>query len=440
MLALRKLESGDAASLGSFFVKNNTDSVTSDFCPFSLSAETAASLLAPGSKDLFFLLEHDGNPVGFGMLRGFDEGYEIPSFGMFIDTDCQGKGFGFELVKRICDFASDSGISSVRLSVFEENHRAIHLYKKFGFHELTHARKNNRNSLIMKKDLEKEISVYASTACLPSRSEDFSEFINKMCHAGITEVEVSYFPGLTESALAACSSRVASLMLHAYVPFGDESIVFNLASPNLEARHESIDFAKKRIELSSRIGAEFYAVHAGFVHDPSGRDEFGFTFPEVQEGDLERAESIFYESITELTSFAQSHKVRVLLENNVMNRSNAGKLLLVSPADFARNRALFEMAGARILLDIGHAKVSRMTEGETWEISDFSDLSQFISGMHLHDNDGLADRHFPFNISPTNVEFIKGMTPHFVTLEGRYKAASHLSEQVRLLEELLNAD
>ena len=439
MLRFRKLVSSDALDLGVFFEKNNTNAVTDDFCPFPLTSDIAESLLSSSTKDLFFLLEQDEKKVGFSMLRGFDEGYEIPSLGMFVGAAHQGQGLGRELLEQTCAFAQLHGINSVRLSVFEDNERAFQLYQKLGFCEIDRTAVHERSSLVMKKSFRKAVSVFSSTACLKHVDESFSECVGLWLEKGFRNIEVSYYPGLTEQVLLENASRIPSIMLHAYVPFGDENIFFNLASPDESARAVSMAFAKKRIEVSSKIRARYYAIHAGFVHDPTGRDKTGFTFPEIQPGDVARAEEVFGESIAELAAFANSQQVTLLIENNVMNQSNNGKLLLVSPKDYVRNKNLFKKYGARILFDIGHAKVSRKTEDDSWELTDFLQVSEYIEGMHLHDNDDEEDRHFPFTISDENVELITKVAPGFVTLEGRYSSLNHLHEQLLLLEGRLHA-
>ena len=433
-MLFKRLEPSDATELKVFFDKNNTDQVTNNFYPFPLSEETVHRLLAPGSRDLFFLLIIEGEAVGFSMLRGFDEGYEVPSLGMFVGATHQGRGLGRELLKRTYAFAKSHGITSIRLSVFEDNEQAIRLYQNQGFREVNRTAVHGRYSLIMKKSFRNAISVYASTACLKHVDESFTECVGSWLEKGFRNIEVSYYPGLTEKELLKNASRASAMMLHAYVPFGDENIFFNLASQDESARAVSMEFAKKRIEVSAKVGARYYAVHAGFVRDPIGRDEVGFTFPEIQPGDVSRAEEIFGESIAELAAFANSQQVTLLIENNVMNQSNNGKLLLVTPQDYLRNRSLFEKHGARILFDIGHAKVSRKTEDDSWELTDFLQVAEYIEGMHLHDNDAEEDRHFPFVMSDENIELIIKVAPDFVTLEGRYRSLNHLHKQLMLLE------
>lgn len=59
------------------------------------------------------------------------------SFGMGVHPDWRGIGLGSILLAHIIEWAksSDWGIEKVELSVMEDNHLAIEIYKKYGFQE-----------------------------------------------------------------------------------------------------------------------------------------------------------------------------------------------------------------------------------------------------------------------------------------------------------------
>ena len=46
------------------------------------------------SQDDYYVAARGEDLLGFSMLRGFDEGYEIPSFGIFVDHESHGQGIG----------------------------------------------------------------------------------------------------------------------------------------------------------------------------------------------------------------------------------------------------------------------------------------------------------------------------------------------------------
>ncbi len=67
------------------------------------------------------------------MLRGWDAGYEIPSYGVVIDQNFAGLGIGhltIEMSKVICKLR---GAPRIMLKVHANNHAAKDLYERAGF-------------------------------------------------------------------------------------------------------------------------------------------------------------------------------------------------------------------------------------------------------------------------------------------------------------------
>lgn len=70
-------------------------------------------------------------PIGYGFLTRFHT--ELPSIGICIQDNFQGKGFGKALMKHLISVARQSGKKGLSLSVFGNNKPAFILYKKMGF-------------------------------------------------------------------------------------------------------------------------------------------------------------------------------------------------------------------------------------------------------------------------------------------------------------------
>ena len=84
-------------------------------------------------EDLYYVLVDELNILGYGMLRGWDEGYEIPSLGLFIHPNHRKCGLGNLLINFLHSAARHRGASKVRLTVNQENRAAMELYKKVGY-------------------------------------------------------------------------------------------------------------------------------------------------------------------------------------------------------------------------------------------------------------------------------------------------------------------
>jgi ribosomal-protein-alanine N-acetyltransferase len=121
--------------LVALFERNAIPAVTALFDPFPLNAAEARRIALEPRQDAFYLAASGELLLGFSMLRGFDEGYEIPSFGIFVDHESHGQGIGRELTAWTIEQARQRGCPAVRLTVYAGNSAARQLYESLGFLE-----------------------------------------------------------------------------------------------------------------------------------------------------------------------------------------------------------------------------------------------------------------------------------------------------------------
>ena len=143
-LELRTLEPGDAEPLSRFFVRNNVAEVLQHFHPFRLTSDRAQRIAAHTGRDRYYGAFAGGEVVGMSMLRGWDEGYEVPSFGVAVDHRHHGRGIGSQLTDYAIDQARELGCAQVRLSVYASNRVAYRMYEERGFVEVEHTRSRCR--------------------------------------------------------------------------------------------------------------------------------------------------------------------------------------------------------------------------------------------------------------------------------------------------------
>src|SRR5437868_5658457 len=134
-LSFSALSADDAAALADLFERNRIPEVVSQFDPFPLSRETASALATDPGEDRYFAAWLDGRIVAFSMLRGWNEGFEVPSFGILVDLAHPREGIGRWLTERTCEEARKLGCTRVRLSVYGSNKHARSLYENIGFIE-----------------------------------------------------------------------------------------------------------------------------------------------------------------------------------------------------------------------------------------------------------------------------------------------------------------
>lgn len=105
------------------------------FHPHPFTRQAIEPLAAAGRGDEYHVLTagRDGPVVAYGMLRGWEEGYTVPSLGIAVDGQCRGQGIGRRLVTHLHVIAAARGATTVRLKVYRSNTAAIALYRSFGY-------------------------------------------------------------------------------------------------------------------------------------------------------------------------------------------------------------------------------------------------------------------------------------------------------------------
>src|ERR1700733_13895683 len=113
-LRFERVQAEHADLLTELFERNSRPEVTSSFDPFPLDREEARRIALQSHQDEYYVAMRTDRVVGFSMLRGFDEGYTIPSFGIFVDHDAHGQGIGRALTAWTIEAARARGCPSVR--------------------------------------------------------------------------------------------------------------------------------------------------------------------------------------------------------------------------------------------------------------------------------------------------------------------------------------
>lgn len=123
-------------ALIALFERNAVPAIEDTFDPFPLTAEQARAIASRTGSNLYYALLIDGKMAAFSMLRGFDEGYEVPSFGIFVDRHHQMEGLGRRLTCWTIEQAWSLDCPAIRLSVYAHNEAAKRLYDSLGFIEV----------------------------------------------------------------------------------------------------------------------------------------------------------------------------------------------------------------------------------------------------------------------------------------------------------------
>jgi [ribosomal protein S18]-alanine N-acetyltransferase len=122
-----------AAALGRFFENLEARGIGKVFHPHPLTADAARERATYRGQDIYCVLAEGDDVIGYGMLRGWDEGYDIPSLGIAIDPAAQGRGLGRLMMSFLHMAALRRGAQKLRLRVHPENKPAVDLYRSLGY-------------------------------------------------------------------------------------------------------------------------------------------------------------------------------------------------------------------------------------------------------------------------------------------------------------------
>lgn len=124
------------------------------FQPHPFTQEHLELLCAPDKRDLHYLLANESAVLGYGLLRGWDEGYPTPSLGIAVHPAQRHLGCGATLMRFLHCAARVRNAERVRLRVHEDNLAAIAMYRRFGYQfEPRHERTTCDPLLVASKEL-----------------------------------------------------------------------------------------------------------------------------------------------------------------------------------------------------------------------------------------------------------------------------------------------
>ncbi len=251
-------------------------------------------------------------------------------------------------------------------------------------------------------------------------------------------------PTLSDEVLAAKSAG-APLLVHNYFPPPVQSFVLNLAATDPAIRKASHALCRHGLELTAKLGAPFYSVHAGFAMnltpDLLGRPGQQAQIPDACLIPRAEADAAFEESVRELLGMAETLGVTLLLENNVVSAThvNAGRgdsLLLTHPDECRDFFAKHRNPRLGLLLDTGHAKVSGQTLGFAPE-GFFAKCREPLAALHLSDNDGVVDSNHSFDEGAWFAPALRDFRDLPMVIETYGLAADQRAAQIDTLRSIL---
>lgn len=132
-LTIRSLKATDAARLADF-MNAQTAEYKRFFYAFGSSEQDIAEMLSVAKRDNYSGVFWQEDLVGIFMLRGWDAGFETPSFGVIISENYRGKAFlnlTVDAAKLICKMF---GINRYMVKIHPDNAPLANV-QKMGFYQ-----------------------------------------------------------------------------------------------------------------------------------------------------------------------------------------------------------------------------------------------------------------------------------------------------------------
>ena len=136
-ISIRPFIEGDAATALAL-LRSAAPEYVRFFRPFAFDVETVKRLVGDARNDRWFVIEIAREeaaaiPVGFYMLRGIDEGFEDPMYGIFVAEEFSGLGLARLSLSHAESMCRLNGWPNLLLKVDPANTRAFGLYEASGF-------------------------------------------------------------------------------------------------------------------------------------------------------------------------------------------------------------------------------------------------------------------------------------------------------------------
>jgi len=128
-----KVDESCESALAEFFRVLVATGDNQHFHPHPLTEEEARRRARYTGLDLYYVLLERREVLGYGMLRGWDEGFEVPSLGIAIHPSARRTGLGELLMRFLHTAARRRGARRIRLKTYVDNKSALELYLKLGY-------------------------------------------------------------------------------------------------------------------------------------------------------------------------------------------------------------------------------------------------------------------------------------------------------------------
>lgn len=241
------------------------------------------------------------------------------------------------------------------------------------------------------------------------KSNKIGDSVRELALNGFNNIELSggteFYDGFEDELLDLKKEFNLNYLCHNYFPPPKEHFVLNLASLNDDIYEKSLEHFVKALNLSKKLGAKRYGLHAGFFIDIKV-DEIGKKISLSRLFDKDNAKVRFCEALKSLQN--EFCDIDIFVENNVFSNTNFNTYAGNNIFMLTNSDEYFELKNEidfNLLLDVAHLKVSSNSLNLDFK-KELSTLIKESHYLHLSDNNGYEDQNNYFSID----SFIASLT------------------------------
>jgi len=132
-LEFRHPEAVLQSALAEFFDALEAAGTSEFFHPHPFNAQSAAERVNYRGSDVYYVVTTGSHVIAYGMLRGWDAGYAVPSLGIALHPSVRRIGLSGTLMSVLHSEAKRRGAPRIRLRVYPKNTVALRLYVSLGY-------------------------------------------------------------------------------------------------------------------------------------------------------------------------------------------------------------------------------------------------------------------------------------------------------------------
>jgi len=103
------------------------------FHPHEVTEDILSGLASAPGQDLYYLLMSGDQALAYGLLRGWNEGYAVPSVGVAVSPLARRQGLGRMMMEFLHAAARVKGATRIRCRVHHENAKTVAMCRSLGY-------------------------------------------------------------------------------------------------------------------------------------------------------------------------------------------------------------------------------------------------------------------------------------------------------------------